>query len=68
MSDDKRNQGSAIGLGSSAAAAFALLGLGGRYLDNKYDTGSVYTLLGIFLAMIWMFYEVWKIVRENGED
>lgn len=68
MSDDNKNQGSAIGLGSSAAAAFALFGFGGYYLDQKYETKVVFTLIGLFLALIWIFYEVWKVVRNDGND
>ncbi|MCM8538747.1 MAG: AtpZ/AtpI family protein [Lentisphaeraceae bacterium] len=68
MSEDNKGQGSAIGLGSSAASAFALLGFGGYYLDQKYGTEVVFTLIGIFLALLWIFYEVWKIVRQNDND
>lgn len=68
MSDDNRNQGSAIGLGSSAAAAFGLLGFGGYYLDQKYGTEVVFTLIGLFLALTWIFYEVWKVVRNDDND
>ena len=68
MSEDNKNQGMAIGLGSSAASAFALLGFGGYYLDQKNGTEPLYTLIGIFLALIWIFYEVWKIVRNNDND
>ena len=68
MSEDKKNQGSAIGLGSSAASAFGLLGFGGYYLDQKYKTEVLFTLIGIFLALIWIFYEVWKIVRISNEE
>ena len=68
MPEDKKNQGSALSLGTSAASAYFLLAFGGNYLDKKFDSGPFYTLLGVFLATIWMFYEVWKIVRKNGED
>jgi F0F1-type ATP synthase assembly protein I len=68
MSDDKRNQGSAIGIGSSAAAAFGLFSFIGYYLDQKYQTKPLWLLVGIFLAFIWIFYEVWKVVRKNGKE
>jgi hypothetical protein len=67
MSDDNKNQGAAVGLGSSAAAAFALFGYGGYYLDQKYQTENVYTLIGVFLALIWIFYEVWKVTRDDSD-
>ncbi len=65
MSDNPQNGLSAVGLGSSSAAAFALLGFGGYLLDRKFDTEPVFTLSGIFLALVWIFYEVWKIVRKS---
>ena len=68
MSDDKKNQGSAMGIGTSAATAFGLLSYGGYYLDEKYQTKPLWLLVGILLAFIWIFYEVWKIVRRNGKE
>lgn len=47
-------------------AVFILLSLGGNYLDEHYDFGFPYfTLAGVFLGLVFIFYSVYKLISKN---
>ncbi|MGE5404786.1 MAG: AtpZ/AtpI family protein [Candidatus Saccharibacteria bacterium] len=46
-----RSYGPALGVAMSFAAAVGFGYLGGNWLDNKYGTGFVFTLLGVLLGV-----------------
>ena len=52
----------ALGLGYQLMAAFMIFAGSGYYLDKKYDTSHLYTLIGVALAFLYGGYEVWKLV------
>ena len=63
----------AIALSSTMTAAMLMFAGLGHYLDKKYATTKPwFTLVGMFLALFYSGYEVWKIVRqtsaEDGEE
>ena len=55
--------GGAINLGLNFAIGFTLLTIIGHKIDEKRGGGSVFTLSGIFLGLIYGAYETWKVVR-----
>ncbi len=58
---------SAMGLGTQFAVAMVFGALGGFYADKEFETSPLWLLLGIFLALIYMVYEVWKVIRINDK-
>jgi hypothetical protein len=59
----------AIGLGYQFLAAMLLLVGGGVWLDRRGGGEEVgYTLLGVFLALLYCAYEVWKLVRMMNRE
>lgn len=60
----------AMALGSTMTAAMIMFAGFGYYLDKKYAaTTPWFTLAGMFFALFFSAYEVWKIVRrQNAKD
>ena len=52
--------GTAVNLGSSVAAAIALGLFGGRWLDNKFDMGYLFTILGFMLGAFTAGKMMWE--------
>ena len=57
----------ALGFGSSFAGGMALFGLGGHWLDTKFDKEPLFTLLGIALGFIYGGWELWKLVARSNQ-
>jgi hypothetical protein len=55
-------------LGINFAVGMGLFSFGGYKLDQKRGDGNLFTLLGMFLGLIYGGYEVWKLVRIQNED
>lgn len=55
-------------IGFSTAIPLVVLGLLGRYLDKKYDTGPYLFLAGLLLATVFIVFYLKKIVREATEQ
>lgn len=75
--EERRKTGPAMGFGTSFAAGMAVFGLGGHWLDSKYDKEPLFTLIGIGLGLLYGAYELWKLIlitnrqpdeTENGKD
>jgi hypothetical protein len=48
---------------------FVLLSLGGNWLDEKMQNNFPYfTLLGVFVALISIFYSLFTLVNKNNKD
>jgi hypothetical protein len=47
---------------TSAVGFFLFTGLG-YWLDQKRGTEYIWTLSGVFVGMAFIFYELWKILR-----
>jgi hypothetical protein len=58
----------AVNLGINFAVGMGLFSFGGYKLDQKRGDGNLFTLLGMFLGLIYGGYEVWKLVRVQNED
>lgn len=52
-----------MGLGVDLAAGMVLFTMGGYWLDQRRDTGTFWTLMGMFMGLVYGGYEVWKVVR-----
>lgn len=52
-----------MNLGLNFAVGMGLFSFGGYKLDQKRGDGNLFTLLGMFLGLIYGGYEVWKLVR-----
>ena len=61
--EERRKINPAIGFGTSFAAGMALFGLGGHWLDTKYDKEPLFTLIGIGLGLFYGAYELWKLIQ-----
>ena len=57
-----------MNLGINFAVGMGLFSFGGYKLDQKRGDGNLFTLLGMFLGLIYGGYEVWKLVRVQNED
>jgi len=60
--EERRKISPAIGFGTSFAAGMAVFGLGGHWLDTKYDKEPLFTLMGIGLGLFYGAYELWKLI------
>jgi len=65
---EKRGAGAAIGFGTSFAAGMALFGLGGHWLDERYDREPLFTLLGLFLGLFYGGWELWKLTSASKQQ
>lgn len=65
---EKRRAGAAIGFGTSFAAAMALFGLGGHWLDVRYGREPLFTLLGIFMGLLYGGWELWKLKSASNQQ
>lgn len=52
--------GTAVNLGTSVAAAIALGLLGGRWLDNRFDMGYLFTILGFLFGVVTAGKMMWE--------
>ncbi len=50
----------AVNLGSSVAAAIAVGLFGGRWLDNKFNTGYLFTIIGFILGVLSSGKMMWE--------
>ena len=67
--DNRQRRILAVGmtLGVQMAVGMAVFAGGGYWIDQKRGGGVIFTLLGVFLGLFYMGYEVWKLVRDiNG--
>ena len=64
---ENRRAGAAIGFGTSFAAGMAIFGLGGHWLDVKYDREPLFTLLGLFMGLLYGGWELWKRITASNE-
>ena len=55
-------------LGISIAVAIVGFTAIGILLDRKYETGNLYLFSGIFIAFIYIAYEIWKLIRWSIKD
>ena len=54
-------------IGFGVAIPLVALGLTGRYLDTKFNTGHVLVIVGIVLAVVITYFFLKKIVKEAIE-
>ncbi len=58
----------ALSLGTNMAAAFAVFGGLGYWMDRGRGRGPFWTVCGLLFAMAFCMYEVWKLVRRLDEE
>ena len=59
----------ALGLGTQLLAGMVVCAGLGYYADKRRGGGALFTLLGMFLGLLYGGYEVWKLVRQlNMQD
>lgn len=66
--EDKHASSSALGFGTSFAVGMALFGLGGHWLDQKFDREPLLTLIGIGMGLLYGAWELWKLVTATNEQ
>lgn len=59
----KRPDYSLIAITWNIGAAIVILPLLGFFLDHHFHTSYVITVLGGVLAIIYAFYEAWKVLK-----
>jgi F0F1-type ATP synthase assembly protein I len=48
---------------------FVLLSLGGNWLDHYLDNHfPIFTLAGVFLALFFIFYSIFKLAKQSNQD
>ena len=52
-------------LGLNLAVGMALCTWVGHWVDSRWKTSYVFTILGACLGLVYMFYELWKIARRS---
>jgi hypothetical protein len=65
---DSRAIGVATGLGCSIVAALIVCIGGGVWLDNRFGTMPVLTLLGVVLGLAAAGYQLWELARVGGKS
>jgi hypothetical protein len=53
-----------MAFGYTIIAEFLFFSIGGYFLDQKLNTGYIWTLIGIGLAFVMIGYEIWKISKK----
>ena len=64
---DSRAIGVATGLGCSIVAALIVCIGGGVWLDNRFGTKPVLTLLGVVLGLAAAGYQLWELARVGSK-
>ena len=64
---DMRAVGVATGLGCSIVAALILCIGGGVWLDSRFGTSPVLTLLGVALGLVVAGYQFWELAKVGSK-
>jgi ATP synthase protein I len=64
---DLRAIGVATGLGCSIVAALVLCIGGGVWLDNRFGTSPVLTLIGVALGLAAAAYQLWELAKVGSK-
>jgi len=64
---DLRAVGVATGLGCSIVAALILCIGGGVWLDSRFGTSPVLTLLGVALGLVVAGYQLWELAKVGSK-
>ena len=64
---DMRAVGVATGLGCSIVAALILCIGGGVWLDSRFGTSPVLTLLGVVLGLVVAGYQLWELAKVGSK-
>jgi len=64
----RRKLATALSLGYNLAAGVAIFTLFGYFIDRRRGGGQFWTLVGIFMGLLYGAYEVWKVVREIEQN
>jgi ATP synthase protein I len=64
---DLRAVGVATGLGCSIVAALVLCIGGGVWLDSRFGTSPVLTLLGVALGLVVAGYQLWELTKVGSK-
>ena len=64
---DMRAVGVATGLGCSIVAALILCIGGGVWLDSRFGTSPVLTLLGVVLGLVVAGYQLWELAKVGNK-
>lgn len=62
-----RAVGVATGLGCSIVAALVLCIGGGVWLDNRFGTSPVLTLLGVAFGLVVAGYQLWELTKVGSK-
>ena len=54
----------ALGLGTQLLAGMVVCAGLGYFVDRRRGGGAAFTLLGMFMGLLYGGYEVWKLVRQ----
>ena len=66
--EPRKRTNPAVGFGSSFAGGMAVFGLGGHWLDGKFDKEPLFTLLGLGLGLFYGGYELWKLITFSNRE
>lgn len=67
LSPGKSRVNPAVGFGTSFAAGMALFAFAGHALDVKTDREPLFTLIGIFMGLVYGGWELWKLITAENQ-
>ena len=68
---DLQSIGTAVTLGFGVAVSLAVLAGGGVWLDTRFDTAPLWSLVGLFLGLVSAGYQLYELVlasQKHTED
>jgi len=65
--EDLRAVGVATGLGCSIVAALVLCIGGGVWLDSRFGTSPLWTLIGVALGLVVAGYQLWELTKVGSK-
>jgi len=63
---NQNNRKPAVSLGLTMGVGVAFFSYLGFKVDERRGGGQIFTLIGIFLGLIYCAYEVWKVIQNNN--
>jgi len=64
---NNKNNLSAVSLGLNMAVGMGVFSYLGYKIDQRQSGNGMWSLIGIFLGLLYCAYEVWKIIKQNKE-
>ena len=61
--NDNRPDYSLLSKATNIGFAIVILTLGGHWLDHKFHTSNIFTLIGAVFGILYSLYEAWRLLK-----